>query len=452
MAVLNVIGETLYQWDTGRKLKISLPQGTIVERVDFSTREIEEPLSVKTYVVDNNVVADIPNILLQDSLKITAYVVINHDDGERTVFERTFDVISRPKPSDYVYTETEIKSYEALEERVENLQKDVKDLKENGTDGTAIIDVAELPSENINDKALYRLVSGTFAADGELSDEWSCFCVDELPEIGVPVRDTTIINAYYHAQEDKLYVFVVDEEFTELGIPWGWNEIAVFLDAFGAPWGGIVTDINDATEPDTLYLLLEKTLYAWNGEWVALKDNGTSVEGLVEITDGEPTKESTVMTLNPNAEEVHLYTAEEIDAKLQNLPSGEGGNGSNKTLIGEVVVSGHRKIQPLAIDYSTGIITVDDCSFLPSGKVSYTASRVCIRKNTDTFYPNNVIPSELYSGIGIEKISDNTLYLYKAGTKIESYVESATIDLNAWYIEYSDVTISGTSIDLSEIE
>lgn len=34
----------------------------------------------------------------------------------------------------------------------------------------------------------------------------------------------------------------------------------------------------------------------------------------VEITDGEPTKSSTVMTLNPNAEEVHLYTAEEIDA------------------------------------------------------------------------------------------------------------------------------------------
>lgn len=36
----------------------------------------------------------------------------------------------------------------------------------------------------------------------------------------------------------------------------------------------------------------------------------------IEITDGEPTKASTVMTLNPNAEEVKLYTAEEIDAKF----------------------------------------------------------------------------------------------------------------------------------------
>lgn len=36
--------------------------------------------------------------------------------------------------------------------------------------------------------------------------------------------------------------------------------------------------------------------------------------GGVEVTDGEPTKASTVMTLNPNAEEVQLYTAPEIDA------------------------------------------------------------------------------------------------------------------------------------------
>lgn len=48
---------------------------------------------------------------------------------------------------------------------------------------------------------------------------------------------------------------------------------------------------------------------------------GTDFGG-VEITDGEPTKESTVMTLNPNAEEVHLYTAEEIDAKFDALVNG----------------------------------------------------------------------------------------------------------------------------------
>lgn len=46
------------------------------------------------------------------------------------------------------------------------------------------------------------------------------------------------------------------------------------------------------------------------------------VEGLVEITSGEPTKDGTVMTVNPNAEEVHLYTAEEIDAMFDALVNG----------------------------------------------------------------------------------------------------------------------------------
>lgn len=46
-----------------------------------------------------------------------------------------------------------------------------------------------------------------------------------------------------------------------------------------------------------------------------IKQNGTgTVEGLVEITSGEPTKEGTVLTVDPNAGEVSLYTAPEIDA------------------------------------------------------------------------------------------------------------------------------------------
>ena len=64
-----------------------------------------------------------------------------------------------------------------------------------------------------------------------------------------------------------------------------------------------------------------------------LKENGiggtADVEGLVEVTDGEPTKEGTVMTVNPNAEEVTLCTEEdfnalkaEINAKFDALVNG----------------------------------------------------------------------------------------------------------------------------------
>lgn len=59
-----------------------------------------------------------------------------------------------------------------------------------------------------------------------------------------------------------------------------------------------------------------------------LKQNGSGTGnvgtdfGGVEITDGDPTKETTVMTLNPNAPEVNLYTAEEIDAMFDALVNG----------------------------------------------------------------------------------------------------------------------------------
>lgn len=41
--------------------------------------------------------------------------------------------------------------------------------------------------------------------------------------------------------------------------------------------------------------------------------------GTVEITSGNPEKENTVLTLDPSSESVNVYTAEETDAKLEQL-------------------------------------------------------------------------------------------------------------------------------------
>lgn len=50
-----------------------------------------------------------------------------------------------------------------------------------------------------------------------------------------------------------------------------------------------------------------------------------SLGGTVEITSGEPVKKKTVLTLNPDSEEVNLYTAEEIDNKFINKVLWSGG-------------------------------------------------------------------------------------------------------------------------------
>ena len=44
--------------------------------------------------------------------------------------------------------------------------------------------------------------------------------------------------------------------------------------------------------------------------------NEVNEKSCIEVTSGEPTKESTVLTINPSAEEINLYSAEEVDEKL----------------------------------------------------------------------------------------------------------------------------------------
>ena len=74
-------------------------------------------------------VVDVPNILLQNAWDIRAYAYCDC----ATMREMRFKVIARSKPADYIYTETEIKNYADLEERV-------KQIEENGISDEAIND------------------------------------------------------------------------------------------------------------------------------------------------------------------------------------------------------------------------------------------------------------------------------------------------------------------------
>lgn len=109
-----------YQWDTGQKLRVNNP-GRICE-VHYKNPGEDTALVVSTYTLDGQTVADVPNILLQQAGKLTAYVYICMGDA-CTIDKAIFDIKPRQKPADYVYTETEIKTFKALEERLEELEK-----------------------------------------------------------------------------------------------------------------------------------------------------------------------------------------------------------------------------------------------------------------------------------------------------------------------------------------
>lgn len=110
----------LYQWDLNRRLQVEDP--TITE-VHFCNRTDDCALVVATYTddtYDGKTYADIPNIILQQPWDIRAYAYCT--DGF-TKIEEVFEVKARTKPADYVYTETEVKDYEDLKERIDEIEK-----------------------------------------------------------------------------------------------------------------------------------------------------------------------------------------------------------------------------------------------------------------------------------------------------------------------------------------
>lgn len=122
MDVIRIIGTPLYQWELGRKISISTPEHTVINRVEFSHESDGESLLVIPREEDGVMVADVPNILLQSGSYIRVYLSYKDEKLLETAMVDILPVMKRPKPSDYVYTETEVLDYKNLEERVRVLE------------------------------------------------------------------------------------------------------------------------------------------------------------------------------------------------------------------------------------------------------------------------------------------------------------------------------------------
>lgn len=111
-----------YQWDLNQKLVVF--DDSITE-VHFCNKTDDCALVCEVYKDGTLNLVNVPNILLQDDWTIRAYAVA----GDSTEHEGRFKVLSRSKPADYVYTETECKTFDSLEnelkEYVDNALNDI---------------------------------------------------------------------------------------------------------------------------------------------------------------------------------------------------------------------------------------------------------------------------------------------------------------------------------------
>ena len=124
--MIKVIGGALYQWDTGRSLEIIPGENLKVDEVHFKNPHGETAYVVKPKEVDGKITAPIPNILLQETNMLRVYATMCSEEGEQTIFDNTFGIIARQRPSDYLYEETEIFT---IKEAVKNA---FREAKENG--------------------------------------------------------------------------------------------------------------------------------------------------------------------------------------------------------------------------------------------------------------------------------------------------------------------------------
>lgn len=104
--------EHFYAWDLDRQIVVDDPS---ITEVHFCNRT--EDVSLVVEVVDG--LANVPNILLQSSFDMRVFAY----DGKATRYDAVFKVKAKTKPSDYVYTETEIKSYEYLENKIREIEE-----------------------------------------------------------------------------------------------------------------------------------------------------------------------------------------------------------------------------------------------------------------------------------------------------------------------------------------
>ena len=106
-----------YQWDLDRKLIV---EDKTISEVHFCNRMGAVSVIRYVYEVNGLYLVDVPNLLLQDSFRMNVYGY----DKNYTKHSKNFNIVARTRPENYVFTDDEIATWDELDERINNIEKE----------------------------------------------------------------------------------------------------------------------------------------------------------------------------------------------------------------------------------------------------------------------------------------------------------------------------------------
>ena len=98
------------QWDINQKISLIIHDIDIKypPMIHYSNVKRDEALIVRSTVSDNMIIADVPNILLQEPYPLFVYVYLTDSEdvsSQKTILTTEIPIRKRQKPSDYSYVE-----------------------------------------------------------------------------------------------------------------------------------------------------------------------------------------------------------------------------------------------------------------------------------------------------------------------------------------------------------
>ena len=129
----------LFQWDLNKKVPCSFPEA------HFACVGSEDALIVKA----NGGNAQIPNVLLQEGKDIMCWFM----EGGAVADSGRIRIVTRAKPADYVYTETEVITFESLVAKVEDVIAKGNAAADSATTAALKADAAANKANAASDKA-----------------------------------------------------------------------------------------------------------------------------------------------------------------------------------------------------------------------------------------------------------------------------------------------------------